>query len=223
MASAINTDTSMATTALSAADYMKKSTGLNKDDFMKLFVTQLRYQDPLKPQDSSTMVAQMAQLTQVEQAYNTNKNLESLLGAANGTSSLAAVSFIGKTITAQGSTVNLTQGKATRLDFTLDHAAEQLQVAVKDSGGRTVRTMTAAATAAGEKFMPWDGLGDGGMTLPAGRYTFSVTGVNRDGSTFAGTPLFKGIVDGVKLDQGKPVLSTGGVEVPLASVMMVTG
>ncbi|WP_298272619.1 flagellar hook capping FlgD N-terminal domain-containing protein, partial [Geobacter sp.] len=58
------------TTAAAAA--MKQSTGLNKDDFLKLFITQLQNQDPLQPQDSSQFIAQLAQLTQVEQAYNTN-------------------------------------------------------------------------------------------------------------------------------------------------------
>lgn len=62
MVNGITTDT----TAAAAA--MKKSTGMNKDDFLKLFVTQLQHQDPLNPADSSEFIGQLAQLTQVEQA-----------------------------------------------------------------------------------------------------------------------------------------------------------
>ncbi len=37
------------TTDTAAADAaMKKSLGMNKDDFMKLFIAQLQYQDPLE-------------------------------------------------------------------------------------------------------------------------------------------------------------------------------
>ena len=202
---------------------MKQTTGLNSDDFMKLFVTQLQYQDPTAPQDTSAMVTQMAQLTQVEQAYDTNTNLQSLLNAVNSSSSLSAVSFIGKTITAQGSQVNLTQGGQAQLNFNLAGAANQVQVAVQDASGRTVRTMTLGATPAGDGSVTWDGKDDNNGFLSAGTYSFTATGVNSDGSTFAATPLIKSRVDGVKLVQGSPVLTTGGIDVPLASVSAISG
>ena len=202
---------------------MKQTTGLNSDDFMKLFVTQLQYQDPTAPQDTSAMVTQMAQLTQVEQAYDTNTNLQSLLSAVNSSSSLSAVSFIGKTITAQGSQVNLTQGGQVQLNFNMAGAANQVQVAVQDSNGLTVRMMTLGATPAGDGSVTWDGKDNNNNSLSAGTYSFNVTGVNSDGSTFAATPLIKSVVDGVNLVQGSPVLTSGGIDVPLASVTAING
>lgn len=209
--------------ASSAGDYMKQTTGLNKDDFMKLFVTQLQYQDPLAPQDSSAMVAQMAQLTQVEQSYNTNSNLQSLLSAANNAASLSAVSFIGKTITAEGSQVKLAAGSQSQLNFSLTSPANQVQISIKDQSGRTVRTMTQGLTSAGEGSVVWDGKNTDNGFLPPGQYNFTVTGVNSDGSTFAGTSLIRATVDGVKLVQGSPVLSAGGIDVPLANVTAIRG
>ena len=35
-------------------------TKLNNDDFLKLFVTSLQYQDPMSPMENSEMMAQMA-------------------------------------------------------------------------------------------------------------------------------------------------------------------
>lgn len=52
---------------------------LGKDVFLKLLVTQLRYQDPLKPQDNSAFVAQMAQFTSLEQLQNVNATLTQLV------------------------------------------------------------------------------------------------------------------------------------------------
>lgn len=43
---------------------------LDKDAFLKLMTTQLRYQNPLEPMDNSEMVAQMAQFSSVEQLNN---------------------------------------------------------------------------------------------------------------------------------------------------------
>ncbi|MBM3460687.1 MAG: hypothetical protein FJX76_01145 [Armatimonadetes bacterium] len=68
---------------------------LGKDDFLKLFLTQLKHQDPEKAQDQSQMLAQMAQFTSLEQMQNLNKTQES----ANAASQLGAASnLIGRTI-----------------------------------------------------------------------------------------------------------------------------
>src|SRR5512136_3484343 len=102
-----------------AAASMKQTTGMNKNDFLQLLVTQLRSQDPLSPQDSSAFVAQLAQLTQVEQTYNINTNLQNLLNSMNNGTTLSSVSFIGKNITALGSQVALTSGTPATLGFNL--------------------------------------------------------------------------------------------------------
>lgn len=207
----------------SAADYMKQTTGLSSDDFMKLFITQLQHQDPTAPQDAAQMVAQMAQLTQVEQAYNANTNLKSILTALNGASGMSAVSYIGKNIAAQGSQVNLVPGSQPQLNFNLPGAANKVQVAVQDASGRTVRTLTEGSAPAGDGCVTWDGRDSNNSPMPAGLYSFTVTGFTADGKSFSGTPLVKGVVTGVKLDQGTPVLTAGGIDMPLANVTAVTG
>ena len=218
-----STATSAAATTKSASDYMKQTTGLNKDDFMKLFVAQMKNQDPLAPQDSSAMVAQLAQITQVEQSYNANTNLKSLLSAINSSSNMSAASFIGKTVMAQGSQVNLTPGSPAQINFNLASAANQVQVQIQDSNGRTVRTLTSGTAPAGDGSLAWDGKDNNGVALPAGQYSFSVAGLAADGSSFSGTPLIKAVVDGLKMVQGVTVLTAGGIDVPLANVTAIKG
>jgi flagellar basal-body rod modification protein FlgD len=43
--------------------------------FLKLLVTQLKNQDPLKPTDSTQFVTQLAQFSQLEDLQNINKNV----------------------------------------------------------------------------------------------------------------------------------------------------
>ena len=59
-----------------------KDTSLGKDDFLKMLVTQLSNQDPLKPMDDTAFVAQMAQFSSLEQMQN--MNAATLATQANG-------------------------------------------------------------------------------------------------------------------------------------------
>ena len=75
-----------------------KSTTLNYESFLKLFVEQLKNQDPTEPMDASAQMAQLATFSQVEQTIKTNTNLESLL---QRTSLQEANSVIGRTVTSE--------------------------------------------------------------------------------------------------------------------------
>lgn len=65
-------------TAASKAAQSTDNSVLGKDAFLQLLVTQMRYQDPLDPQDNSDYLAQLAQFSALEQMTNVSEGLESL-------------------------------------------------------------------------------------------------------------------------------------------------
>ncbi len=48
------------------------------DTFLKILVAQLKYQNPLEPEDSSTFVNQLSQLATMEQMYNVSQSMDNL-------------------------------------------------------------------------------------------------------------------------------------------------
>lgn len=214
--------TTGATGSGAAEAAMKKSTGMNKDDFLKLFVTQLQNQDPLKPQDGTEFIGQLAQLTQVEQAYNANTNLQNLLNQGNNSTSFAAISLIGKEVQALGSQVDLQQGAGAKLNLSLDGSASQVNLTIRDASGAVVKTLDAGALPAGTASVAWDGTDNSGATVAPGAYSFSAAAIDVNGAKVTATPFIKGKVDGVDISGTNLIISLGKVKLNLTDVTSVT-
>jgi flagellar basal-body rod modification protein FlgD len=71
---------------------------MDKQQFLKLFTTQLQHQDPLNPMDTSQFSSQLAQLTQVEQMMNMNKGVEKLIAVQENMNRTASTGMIGNLV-----------------------------------------------------------------------------------------------------------------------------
>ena len=82
-----------------------KQNALGQDDFLKILITQLSYQDPTAPMEDKEFIAQMAQFSSLEQMTNMSSEFSKLSGTLNLNS---AIGMIGKnvTIAAGENTVN---------------------------------------------------------------------------------------------------------------------
>ncbi|MBT9152897.1 MAG: Basal-body rod modification protein FlgD [Firmicutes bacterium] len=65
--------------AARAATNLRPGGELGKDAFLKILLAQIKNQDPLKPTDSTAMVAQLAQFSTLEQLQNLNTTMEQIL------------------------------------------------------------------------------------------------------------------------------------------------
>jgi flagellar basal-body rod modification protein FlgD len=71
------------------------NSGMGKDAFLKLLVSQLQHQDPMNPSDSKDFMGQMAQFTSLEQLTNMAAAVDRMSTASQSTQSIA---LIGKTV-----------------------------------------------------------------------------------------------------------------------------
>lgn len=116
------------TSAVSGAT--ASSASLTLQDLLSVLLTQLSYQDPLKPMDNEQFMAQIAQFTSLEQTQEVNSKLSELL---TNQVSLQSVGLIGRT-------VDLTEGtgSATGTVTALALAGVSPQLTVTLTGGRVL-------------------------------------------------------------------------------------
>jgi flagellar basal-body rod modification protein FlgD len=103
-ASTISSAAAAANTSAAGANATSASAtpSLSYNSFISLLMAELKNQDPTQPMDPSQMVSQLATISEVGQAVQTNSSLSSLLTSASLTQ---AEQLIGKSITsADGAT-----------------------------------------------------------------------------------------------------------------------
>lgn len=78
---------------------------LSQQEFLNIMLTQLQFQDPLKPMDNEQFLAQMAQFSALAQTAQMNDRMDTLLSVQSATQSIG---LIGKTVqvdTSAGATI----------------------------------------------------------------------------------------------------------------------
>jgi len=72
---------------------------LGKDGFLRLLITQLRYQDPINPVKDQEFIAQLAQFSALEQMHNMSTQMERLADAQLQLGGIGqAVTLLGRTV-----------------------------------------------------------------------------------------------------------------------------
>lgn len=154
---------------------------LGKDDFMKLFIAQMQSQDPLNPQDSSQMAAQMAQFNGLEQMMNVNKTLETMLTSQSTDRAIGMVNYVGKEIDIGNGMLKWDKNKLTKSSFDVEQPLANSFIEVRDSAGQVIAQEDLGNLMPGEHNLKWDGQLKDGTFASAGIYHFSLTGKTMDG------------------------------------------
>lgn len=196
-------------------------TVMGKDDFLNLLVAQLRNQDPLNPSDSTEFTAQLAQFSSLEQLQNINDTLAGFEVYQSTLNNIQSSNFIGKTVTASGDTLSVTNGAADPISVELDKNCQTVYIQISDAHGEYVTDIEAGSLDAGMHSIAWDGTDQYGATVGDGSYAFSVMAVDADGNSVSTTSYISGKVTGVDYQSGETMLLIGDQEVSIASLIRV--
>lgn len=148
---------------------------LTKDDFLKIFLAQMKMQSPLKPYDSAAMLEQMSQftsLTATEELNSTIKNLNSNLGKSQV---ISATQLIGKHVRIPSELSPLVEGEGLKGSVILGDEVSDVTITIKDDKGTVVKTIKKGPSSSGLLDFDWDGMNDAGTKMDAGMYQISAT------------------------------------------------
>ncbi len=223
--------TTTAMTGDHSTDAFSEAAGdaMGKSDFLTLLTTQLKYQDPLEPQDNGEFVAQLAQFSQLEATSSQSASLESLKdsfesslniqnNSALSVTNSTAVTLIGKEVRLRQQTFDwLGSGNA---EFNV-HLGERSSVtaSVVDEDGAIVKEFTIDQkddTNAGK--FSWDGTNVNGQPVDPGEYTLHIDGQEDDQSLYC---FVEDNVEGVRYTSNGPVVKVSGKELPIGNILEV--
>lgn len=179
-----------------------------QDRFLKLLVTQMKNQDPLKPLDNAEVTSQLAQISTVSGIDKLNTTLKLLSSDYEDSQSIEATAMIGRDAFVPGRSIHLEKDAAIA-GIELAQPVDALKVTISDSHGVAIRNIDLKAHPAGISTIGWDGKTDSGAEAAEGDYTFEVS-ATQGGKDIKVNTLALGSVDsishgeqGTLLDMGK--------------------
>lgn len=195
---------------------------LDKDAFMKLLLTELKYQDPTQPMDSEKMLTQTSQLATLETQENTNKMMKELADQLKAQSSNGmnayAISAIGKMATIGDVSLKIDdKTTATKFDLNFNAEVESGVITISDKDGNEIETMQIEKGTKGVASFTWDVKNSNGKRVEHGIYNVSAKYTDTKGNSHTVEPGSYP-VEAVRFEKGVAQLKLGSTYVPITSI-----
>jgi flagellar basal-body rod modification protein FlgD len=121
----------------SATSASSAAFGLDFQSMLKIILTQLTYQDPLKPLDNFEFVSQLGQFAQLQQSQTLNDSITSLLQSQ---AAAQATGLLGKTVDLTQSDNTTVSGTVSAVSF----ATGTPEITIQTSDGQTIANLSLA-------------------------------------------------------------------------------
>jgi flagellar basal-body rod modification protein FlgD len=195
---------------------------LGKDDFLKLLLLELKYQDPTSPMDSEKILTQTSQLASLESSENTNKSLAALATSLASSMQFSTISAIGKIADTGSNAVVFQQGSSSDFEIYYPTNVVSGSVNVLNVNGNIVKTMPLDPLTKGVQPFTWNGSDNNGNTVDDGTYYVEskyTDDVHQDHTVRLGTYP----ITSVRFDNGTASVKMGSNYVPFNSIKEIVG
>jgi len=219
MAISSATDTTSAIAAATGKGTNPKGI-LGKDDFLKLLLTQLQYQDPTAPTDTEKILTQTSQLATLESSDNTNNALKDLAASLGTAQQFSTIAAIGKTADLGSDAIQHEKDTQSTFEVYFPKSIQEGNIAISDANGNVVGNVDVGTNPAGVYQFTWDGLNAAGESNEGGVYHVNASYTDQDGNAQQ-TRLGAYPIESVRFDNGAALVKVGSNYVPLDNVKEV--
>lgn len=126
----------------------------SQDRFLKLLITQIQNQDPLKPMDNAQVTSQIAQINTVTGIEKLNTTVQGLSGQFSQLQALQSASLVGRDVVVPGNVLDI-DGGVGQGGFELSGAADAVKVEVLSPSGAVIDTFALGALGSGSHSFNW--------------------------------------------------------------------
>jgi flagellar basal-body rod modification protein FlgD len=201
-------------------NYFQENKTLDKEAFLRMFLEQVKFQDPTKPADNEKVAQQMAMFSQLEQQMQTNKNLEKMISGQNN-SQLMALNLMGKEVAVDHLTIQHQKNQQSPLSFKLPQEASQVRVKILNGEGEEVGVMDLGSRPEGTVEARWNGVHEDGRPIDSGRYFYAVEATDLKGQPISVESKITGKVTGISTGDGKTFVHVGDQKIDLMEIGLV--
>ncbi len=153
---------------------------LGKDDFLKLLVAQLKYQDPLNPLKNDEFVQENTMFSQLEQLTNMNKSINNMSSNFSQSDKGYAAIYLGKYISTGSNDITVNGSSIEPVSFNLTENAD-VKVSISNSKGENVANINLGLLDKGPHQFKWDGKDNKGNRVDSGQYSVILFARNENG------------------------------------------
>ncbi|ETX10427.1 flagellar basal body rod modification protein FlgD [Marinomonas ushuaiensis DSM 15871] len=192
------TDSAKAKAGIEKPEVSTEDTGALADQnvFLKLYIEQLKGQDPTSPQDANDMVAQMSQFSSLERLTGISDQLEIMATSLTSNQALSASTLVGKSILLDGNKAKITENSDDiQVKTVIPDGSQTATLKIYDADNRLVRS---SVLNSGD--YKWDKLDDDGKVLPPGEYRFVASSADAEGEISAMTTQLPTRIQGVTIN-----------------------
>ncbi|MGL5409040.1 MAG: flagellar hook assembly protein FlgD [Shewanella sp.] len=151
---------------------------LTQEDFFALLSQQLSMQDPFKPVDNDTMIAQMASFSTVDGIGKLNKEIINLNTVMTSSQALQASGLVGRKVLIPSDTgVISADDPGMKGVISTPEKIESIKVSIEDESGQVIKTFTVDGSEGGNIDVSWDGLDKDGNPVEPGKYSIKANGI----------------------------------------------
>lgn len=194
---------------------------LDKDAFLQLMLTQMKYQDPTAPMDSKEMIQQVSQLSQTEQIMNMSKSFQNMVSSQLTLYRMQATGLVGKNAVVEDNKMALKDGVTQNVIFDVDKSSN-IKIEIYNANEKLIYSDDLGVLPKGINTFSWNGRNANGVAMPDGTYEYKLYRME-NGQKVEITGLDGGKVEAVQFEGEKFYVIVNGRKFPISAIKEIAG